>query len=174
MGSLGSLGLRVQAELSARHVLVLALAINVVADYVSLLETRLLLGHMHRFRSCSPKPACSSSTSSRSRPHRSSGSRSLPTSTARSTQGEIETFAEILGLFSIFSVLFYSTFLTSVWTWAYILSTWLDARLHPPPPRPFGSTSRTSPSRSSAYASASSSSSALHGAAARCAETRTA
>ena len=28
-------------------------------------------------------------------------------------------------MFSIFSVLFYSPFLTSVWTWAYILSTWL-------------------------------------------------
>ncbi len=39
--------------------------------------------------------------------------------------GEIESFAEILGLFSVFSVLFYSTFLTSVWTWAYILTTWI-------------------------------------------------
>jgi len=38
-------------------------------------------------------------------------------------EGGIESFAEILGLISIFSVLFYSTFPTSVRTWAYILST---------------------------------------------------
>ena len=40
-------------------------------------------------------------------------------------EGEAESFAEILGVFSVFSVLFYSTFLTSVWTWGYIFSTWV-------------------------------------------------
>jgi hypothetical protein len=39
-------------------------------------------------------------------------------------QGDIHSFAEVLGAFSIFSVFFYSTFLTSVWTWGYILTTW--------------------------------------------------
>ena len=39
-------------------------------------------------------------------------------------QGDIHSFAEVLGAFSIFSVFFYSTFLTSVWIWGYILTTW--------------------------------------------------
>jgi len=39
-------------------------------------------------------------------------------------QGDVTSFAEVLGAFSIFSVFFYSTFLTSIWTWGYILSTW--------------------------------------------------
>jgi hypothetical protein len=32
---------------------------------------------------------------------------------------------EMLAMFSVFSVFFYSTFLTSVWAWAYCLSTWV-------------------------------------------------
>jgi hypothetical protein len=123
MGNLGALGLRMHAELSLGAVLVLALAINVVADYLSLLETRLLIGQMHRFRSWPAQAGV------------------LLLDLALSAAiiwlaifaylrsplhaGEVESFAEILGLFSIFSVLFYSTFLASVWTWAYVLSTWV-------------------------------------------------
>ena len=110
-----------RADLSLGSVLVLALAVNVIADYVSLLETRLLLGRMPRSTLGQALVLILD----------------LALSAAiiwlaifaylRSplNSGEIESFAEILGLFSIFSVLFYSTFLTSVWTWAYILSTWV-------------------------------------------------
>lgn len=121
MGNLGTLGLRVRSELSLGGVLVLALAVNVLADYLSLLETRLLMGHM-------PRSALGQALV-------------LVLDLALSAAiiwlaifaylrsplntGEVESFAEILGLFSIFSVLFYSTFLTSVWTWAYVLSTWV-------------------------------------------------
>ncbi|MEM9012377.1 MAG: tetratricopeptide repeat protein [Pseudomonadota bacterium] len=123
MGRLGAIGPRLQAELSLGAVLALALIVNVAADYLSLLETRWLLGQMHRFRSWPVQAlvligdlllsgaiiwlAIYAYVSS-------------PLYT-----GEGESFAEILGVFSIFSVLFYSTFLTSVWTWAYILSTWV-------------------------------------------------
>jgi TPR repeat protein len=123
MGNLGTLGTRLQAELSLGSLLVLALAVNVVADYVSLLETRLLLGWMPRIRSTLAQAGVllldlilsaaiiwlAIFAFLRSPLH----------------EGEVETFAEILGVFSTFSVLFYSTFLTSVWTWTYILSTWL-------------------------------------------------
>ena len=50
MGNLGALGLRIRSELSLGSVLVLALAVNVAADYLSLLETRFLLGRIDRFR----------------------------------------------------------------------------------------------------------------------------
>lgn len=123
MGNLGLIGARLQADLSLGSVLVLALGVNLVADYVSLLETRWLLGQMHRVRSV-PLQALALLAD-------------FLISVAiiwlaiflfvRSPLygGEAESFAEILGVFSVFSVLFYSTFLTSVWTWGYILSTWV-------------------------------------------------
>ena len=40
MGQAGAIGLRLRAELSLGALLAIALAVNVVADYVSLLETR--------------------------------------------------------------------------------------------------------------------------------------
>ena len=40
MGQAGAIGLRIRAELSLGALLAIALAVNVVADYVSLLETR--------------------------------------------------------------------------------------------------------------------------------------
>ncbi|MEO1471105.1 MAG: hypothetical protein AAFV86_18825, partial [Pseudomonadota bacterium] len=51
MGEAGTFALRLEAELGLGAVLVIALGVNVVADYVSLLETRWLLGQMHRIRS---------------------------------------------------------------------------------------------------------------------------
>ncbi len=123
MGQAGAIGLRIRAELSLGALLAIALAVNVVADYVSLLETRLLLGRLHRWHGWPLQLAVLAldlvisaliiwlaiAAYLASPLHR----------------GEVESFAEILGVFSIFSVFFYSTFLTSVWTWAYILSTWL-------------------------------------------------
>ncbi|MDW4499915.1 tetratricopeptide repeat protein [Sulfitobacter sp. D35] len=121
MGSAETIGLRLQADLTLGTVLILGLAINVAADYASLLETRHLLAHMPRRWLAQAGVLILDLLFSaaiiwlaifayiRSPLH----------------QGEIESFAEILGIFSIFSVFFYSTFLTSVWTWAYVASTWL-------------------------------------------------
>ena len=33
--------------------------------------------------------------------------------------------AEVVGLFSPLAVFFYSSFVTSIWTWGFILSSWL-------------------------------------------------
>ena len=156
MGSAETIGLRLQADLTLGSVLVLGLAINVVADYLSLLETRLLLAHMPRHWLAQAGVLFFDLLLSaaiiwlaifaflRSPLH----------------QGEIESFAEILGVFSIFSVFFYSTFLTSVWTWAYIVSTWLDARSNPPPPRRLARRRKQAGSHDSATPSVLSSSSA--------------
>ena len=113
MGSTDSIGLRLQAELDLGTLLVLGLVINVAADYVSLLETRFLLGHM-------PRHALAQV-----------GMLVLDLLISAAIiwlaifaflnsplhAGDIESFAEILGVFSVFSVFFYSTFLTSLWTW---------------------------------------------------------
>jgi hypothetical protein len=121
MGSAEMVGLRMQSDLSLGWILITGLAINVVADYVSLLETRWLLGRMPRHWVLQIGVLILDFLVSaaiiwiviflylRSPLH----------------SGEVETFAEILGVFSIFSVFFYSTFLTSVWTWAYVVSTWI-------------------------------------------------
>ncbi|MEM7745394.1 MAG: tetratricopeptide repeat protein [Pseudomonadota bacterium] len=123
MGEAGAIGIRLEKEFSLGAVLILALAVNVLADYISLLETRWLLGLMPRIRSWWAQALVLAAD--------------LVISAAiiwlailayvhtPFHEGEINSFAEILGVFSIFSVLFYSTFLTSVWTWGYILSTWV-------------------------------------------------
>lgn len=121
MGNAEMFAVRTQGELDIGTLLLVGLAINVLADYVSLLETRWLLGHMPRktiwqigvlivdFLISAAIIWVAIFLYLRSPLH----------------QGEVETFAEILGVFSVFSVFFYSTFLTSVWTWAYIASTWV-------------------------------------------------
>lgn len=123
IAGLGDLRLRIAEQKSLLFILGIALSVNVLADYVSLLETRWLLGKMRRARSAISQAGL------------------LFLDLAITTaiiwvaiiaylnspwhEGEIESFGEILGVFSIFSVIFYSTFLTSVWSWAYILSTWI-------------------------------------------------
>lgn len=129
MGNAAALSIRITAEITFGSLLVIGLAINVVADYVSLLETRWLLGRMPRANIAQIIVLIFDFVVSaaiiwgaiflylRSPLH----------------EGEVETFAEILGVFSVFSVFFYSTFLTSVWIWTYIVSTWvmrLAAQLH--------------------------------------------
>lgn len=122
MGSVGLYGLRLEEGLSLWTVLGLALAVNLVADYISLLETRWLLGRLQHVRSVWLQILALLAD--------------LVISAAIIWTAiwlitpllpgqETTTFAETLGLFSVYSVLFYSTFLTSVWSWAYILSTWL-------------------------------------------------
>ncbi|MBA3324848.1 MAG: hypothetical protein H0T41_06135, partial [Rhodobacteraceae bacterium] len=104
MGHAGALELRARSDLLLGAVLVIGLAVNVFADYASLLETRFLLGRMERLRSVSAQAAV------------------LVLDFILSAaivwiaifaylrspfyEGEIESFAEILGLFSIFSVFF--------------------------------------------------------------------
>ncbi len=123
MGNLGALGLRIRSDLSLGGVLVLALAVN-VAGRLPLAARNPLAARPHR----PPALVARAGRRPSARPRTLRGdhlARHLAYLRSPLYAGEAESFAEILGLFSIFSVLFYSTFLTSVWTWAYILSTWL-------------------------------------------------
>lgn len=103
-------------------VLLVALLVNALADYVSLIETRTILQHIHRVQSIY-------------------GQLFVLMADAIIT-GVIILFALwvfvktpwhdggefsielILGAFSTLSIFFFSTFITSIWTWLYILSTW--------------------------------------------------
>ncbi|MEM1363408.1 MAG: tetratricopeptide repeat protein [Pseudomonadota bacterium] len=121
MGNAETIGIRVETQMTLGAIVLIGLAINVVAEYVSLLETRILLGRMpkngwHQAGVLIFDLIISAAIIwlaiflyLRSPLH----------------EGEVESFAEILGVFSVFSVFFYSTFLTSVWTWVYIGSVWL-------------------------------------------------
>lgn len=121
MDNFGSLGLRARSDLSLGATLVSALAVNLVADYLSLLETRFLLRRMPRNWVLQAGVLFAGAIFS-----------GLIIWVAIALYlrsplyvGQAESFAEVLGLFSIFSVLFYSTFLTSVLSWGYVLSAWI-------------------------------------------------
>ncbi len=118
---LGVMGERSFGALPFWQVLLLGTAINIIPDYLSLIETRWVL---HRFERV----------------------RSFPLQivlllvdlvfTAAIIFGAIYLYAlifvegrppswvELVALFSPLAVLFYSTFLTSVWAWLNCLSTW--------------------------------------------------
>ena len=140
MGGAGLIGLRLETDLSLGRLLLYALAVNVVADYISLLETRWLLGRLHRWRGWQQALALVADLFVTA---------AIIWAAIRLLAGPIlglepESFAEVLGVFSVLSVLFYSTFLTSVWSWAYVaaigvlrlftragLATWLDVENKP-------------------------------------------
>lgn len=121
MGNAETFGLRMESARSLGWVLVTGVVVNVIADYISLLETRLILDRMPRnsfaqigvlifdFLVSAAIIWVAIFLYLHSPLH----------------EGDIESFAEILGVFSVFSVFFYSTFLTSVWIWGYIASTWI-------------------------------------------------
>lgn len=101
--------------------IVLGTLINIVPDYISLLETRWLLKHIDRFKSF--------------------WSQILvllvdvvitgviiwiPINVIKYfLDGTQVSIVEMLAVFSIYSVFFYSTFVTSVWTWLYFISCWV-------------------------------------------------
>ena len=127
MGLNEGFGTRLEAAHGLGTVLLIGLFVNAAADYVSLLETRWLLGRIDRWR------------------HPLVQALVLLVDLALTaaiiwaalwlfqqtdwydqiTGGDGEDLGEVLLVFSPFAVFFYSTFVTSVWTWVYILSTWV-------------------------------------------------
>ncbi len=117
---LGVMGRRTLGNLSLWQAVLLGAAINIIPDYLSLFETRWLLKRFERVRSFA-------------------GQLGLLFVDALLTgaiiwfcinlfqafRGDTALSAiEMLALFSVFSLFFYSTFLTSAWAWVYCLSTW--------------------------------------------------
>ena len=100
--------------------LLLGAAINILPDYLSLFETRWLLQRFERITSfwgqCAMLVVDALLTGAVIW---------VGIAAYRAMVGEAPlTAVEMVALFSVFSVFFYSTFLTSVWAWVYCLSTW--------------------------------------------------
>lgn len=111
---------RTVAGLALWQALLIGAAVNVVPDYLSLLETRWMLQRMHRVRSVLGQAAVLAADL---------------VFTGAIIWGGIALFrwasgqallswVEMLAFFSAFSIFFYSSFVTSVWSWLYCLSTW--------------------------------------------------
>ncbi len=127
LGTLEGLGPRLIGVEALWQVIALGLVVNALADYVSLLETRLLLGWLKRSRRwwvqalvlLGDLVVTGAIIWAALWAVQASGLTALLLGT------EPDQLAEVVGLFSPLAVFFYSTFVTSVWTWGFILSTWL-------------------------------------------------
>ena len=125
---LGLITLRADTGLTLTQALLLGAAINIIPDYLSLYEPRWLLKLFDRFRNSFVHAGLLVIDA-------------LVTGLIifASIQAYLWitgsppiSIIEMMALFSIYSVFFYSTFLTSAWAWAYCLSSWparLSARL---------------------------------------------
>ena len=117
---LGLLQGRTPKGLSMTEALVLGALVNVIPDYLSLLETRWLLRFMDRWRGFWAQVVLLAGD--------------LVVSAAiiwlwiqgvRWVIGEpFLSVVELLAFFSIYSVFFYSSFFTSIWAWLYCGSMW--------------------------------------------------
>ncbi len=118
---LGLISLRADTGLSLTQALLLGAAINIIPDYISLFETRWLLQQFERVRHPLGQMVVLLLDA---------------VATGLIIYGGITAylwvtgqtpiaFIEMIALFSIYAVFFYSTFLTSFWAWAYCISSWI-------------------------------------------------
>jgi len=118
---LGITTVRVDDGMAVEDVLVLGLIINILPDYLSLIETRWLLKRFERVRSFSGQLAVLALDFAFS------GAIIWAVINAvRLANGDayLSPF-EMMLAFSMYAVFFYSTFATSVWAWLYCVSTWM-------------------------------------------------
>ncbi len=123
MAMTGTLETRFAGAMAWTEALAIGIAVNLMADYVSLLETRFLLSRMDRLRSFGAQALVLLADLILS-----AAIILVVIEVVRWTGvvAEDNTSWAAIGLaFSVYSAPFYSTFLTSVWTWVYILSTWV-------------------------------------------------
>ncbi|MEM1287286.1 MAG: hypothetical protein AAGH60_02935 [Pseudomonadota bacterium] len=117
---LGLIGTRTFGDLPVWQVLLIGAAINIIPDYLSLIETRWLLQRFVHVRNPFAQLLLLVADF---------------IFTALIIFAAIYVFlfltgqripspVEIVALFSVYAVFFYSTFLTSVWSWLYCLSSW--------------------------------------------------
>ena len=107
--------------------MVLALVVNALADYLSLLETRWLLGWLARHRPVwlqalvllGDLAVTAAIIWGALWAVQATGLTAFVLGEGR------DGLAEVVGLFSPLAVFFYSSFVTSIWTWGFILSSWL-------------------------------------------------
>lgn len=117
---LGVMGGRAPGELSLWQAVLFGAVINVVPDYLSLFETRWLLRQFERVQSVLGQLGVLIADA-----FFTGAIIWLCINAFQWVRGDASlTAVEMLALFSVFSVFFYSTFLTSAWAWIYCLSTW--------------------------------------------------
>ncbi|MDU8913618.1 tetratricopeptide repeat protein [Aestuariicoccus sp. MJ-SS9] len=123
MAMTGTLETRFANAMSMTEAIAIGVAVNLVADYLSLLETRFLLSRMPRLRSAPAQCLVLAADAVLT------AAIILITIEIVKHTGLVPeknaSWAAIGLAFSVYSAPFYSTFLTSVWTWVYILSTWV-------------------------------------------------
>ncbi|MBM3603922.1 MAG: hypothetical protein FJX25_03995 [Alphaproteobacteria bacterium] len=117
---LGVLGTRTFGRLDLWQAVGTLVMVNIVADYISLIETRWLLGRFQRVRSVAGQAVLLLADLIFT------GAIIFLLLAAYSylVTGEVPPPIEVLALFSVYSIYFYSTFLTSVWAWLYCVSSW--------------------------------------------------
>ncbi|MGC1498039.1 MAG: tetratricopeptide repeat protein, partial [Sulfitobacter sp.] len=117
---LGLISLRADTSLSLTQALLLGAAINIIPDYLSLYETRWLLKLFERIRNPIGQLAILIVDAAVSGIIIYFGIKVfLWVSDAPTT-----SLIEMIAIFSVYSLFFYSTFLTSIWAWGYCLSAW--------------------------------------------------
>ena len=118
---LGVLGIRKLGSMEFLEVFLVGVVINILPDYLSLLETRWLLGRFAKTHSFLGQLLLLLID------FIFTALIILLAISAYSwifNDGKIPSLIELVGLFSVYAIFFYSTFLTSVWAWIYCLSTW--------------------------------------------------
>lgn len=117
----GVLDQRMLGDLPLWQALVMGAVINLIPDYLSLCETRWLLGRFEKVQSVAGQILILIVDLVVSAAIIWGGLTLFLWARGEAAPGPVE----VMALFSIFAVFFYSTFLTSVWAWMYCLSTWL-------------------------------------------------
>ncbi len=123
MGSAQTLDMRAKETLTLENTLLFGLVVNVLVDYLSILQTRFLLGHLHRLQSAVLQFLVLLIDLILSGALIWAALWLLMRSPLY--EGGPASFGETLGMFSVFSVFFFSTFFTSFWSWIFVLSTWI-------------------------------------------------
>ena len=121
---LGLISLRSVTGLGLVEALLLGAAINIIPDYISLYETRLLLKIFEKVTNPIAQLLVLVADALLTGAIIFVGIALFQYATGRDQISLIEMIA----LFSVYAIFFYSTFMTSIWAWAYCLSSWL-ARL---------------------------------------------
>lgn len=114
------LGTRTENSLSVLQLVLLGAAINIVPDYLSLFETRWLLQKFKNSKTVLDQINLLILDLIFS------GSIILFSIVLylKFILGTTVSLIELLAMFSIYSIFFYSTFITSVWAWLYFFSSW--------------------------------------------------
>lgn len=128
LGVLGVKGSRAQGDYSFVQLILFGAAINIIPDYLSLFETRWLLKRFEKVQSFWGQLAVLIVDLIFSGAIIWLGINAFELAQVIWGKGhgtfEAITVVEMFALFSLYSIFFYSTFLTSVWAWIYCLSSW--------------------------------------------------